>query len=107
IASDLVRKVQLKELTQLERLTAGESATTSETDTRVSRLLDLLLAGQISESEFARKRRELQSTRVELSLTAATAQLAHREKFELLEGFLESLVDAAERFHTGSDEQRR
>jgi site-specific DNA recombinase len=107
IASDLARKVQLKELTELERLTASESATTSDADTRVSRLLDLLLAGQISESEFAQKRRELQSARVEVSLTAATAQLAHKEKFELLQGFLESLVDAAERFHTGSDEQRR
>jgi hypothetical protein len=107
IASDLARKVQLKELTELEQLTASDAATASDTDTRVSRLLDLLLAGQISESEFARKRRELQSARVELSLTAATAELAQKEKFELLGRFLESLVDAAERFNTGSEEQRR
>ncbi|HEX8254624.1 MAG TPA: recombinase family protein [Thermoanaerobaculia bacterium] len=107
IASDLVRQVQLKELTDVERLTASDAAMSSDADTRVSRLLDLLLAGQISESEFARKRRELQSARVELSLAAATAQLAHKEKFELIEKFLGSLVDAAEQFNTGSEEQRR
>ncbi|HYK01050.1 MAG TPA: recombinase family protein [Thermoanaerobaculia bacterium] len=107
IASDLAGKVQLKQLEELERLTTGEAAESSDTETRISRLLDLLLAGQISESEFARKRRELQSARVEQSLSAATAQLAHKEKFELLGKFLEALVDAAERFNTGSEEQRR
>ncbi len=106
-ALEIAEQVETAELADIEQLVGRAAAATSDADTRYSRLLDLLLAEKISETEYDRKRRELESARIEQTLSASTAMLAHKEKFELLESFLKSLLDAAARFNTSTDAERR
>jgi DNA invertase Pin-like site-specific DNA recombinase len=106
-ALEIARQVEAADTSALDQLIDQATVTTSDAESRTSRLLDLLLAEKISQPEFDRKRRELEAARVEQTLSASTARLAHKEKFELLGGFLKSLVDAAEKFKRTTDTERR
>jgi len=106
-ALEIARQVEAADMSALDRLIGQATAASSDAESRNARLLDLLLADKISQSEFDRKHRELEGARVEQTLSASTARLAHKEKFELLEAFLKSLVDAAEKFTHSTDAERR
>ena len=86
--------------TQLAQQKARAETELKQLDAQQSRLLDLLLAGTITQEDYDFKRRDLAGRRAEAMLTAAHAEGDLAERFQNARKFLESLVDADSLFET-------
>ena len=83
---------------QLVQQKARAQAELTTLDAQQSRLLDLLLAGAITQEDYDFKRRDLAGRRAEATLTIANADGAIADGFQKARQFLESLLDADSAF---------
>ena len=94
IAFRILQDAEARGKAQAAQQKTRAEAELKHVEAQQSRLLDLLLAGTITQEDYDFKRRELAGRRAEATLTAAHAEADLAERFQNARKFLESLVDA-------------
>jgi hypothetical protein len=100
MAFRILQDAEQRGQTHLAQQKARAETEIKQLDAQQSRLLDLLLAGTITQDDYDFKRRELAGRHAEAMLTAAHAESDLAEKFQNARTFLASLVDADSLFET-------